>query len=101
MIRILCIYICVYFFLGSLGLGIKIVKGPEPGSIGGVFAKLVTVGGAAALATGSSQGGVNVGDQMVQVNEHILEKISHAQNDKIFKSLPPKSVFVLNRRVLC
>ena len=89
---------CVYFFLGSLGLGIKIVKGPEPGSVGGVFAKSVTVGGAAALATGSSQGGVSVGDQIVQVNEHILEKISHAQIVKIFKSLPRKSVFVLKRK---
>ena len=95
MIRILCIYICVYFFLGSLGLGIKIVKGPEPGSKGGVFAKSVTVGGTAALSTGSSWGGVSVGDQIVQVNEHILEKISHAQIVKIFKRLPRKNVFGL------
>lgn len=81
-----------------MGLGIKIVKGPEPGSVGGVFAKSVTVGGAAALATGSSHGGVRVGDQIVQVNEHVLEKIPHVQIVKIFKSLPRKSVFVLKRK---
>ena len=92
------IYICIYFFLGSLGLAIKIVKGPEPGSVGGVFAKLVTVGGAAALSTGSSWGGVSVRDQIVQVNEHILEKISHVQIVKIFKWLPLKSVFGLKRK---
>ena len=73
------------------------MKGPEPGSVGGVFAKSVTVGGAAALATGSSHGGVRVGDQIVQVNEHVLEKIPHVQIVKIFKSLPRKSVFVLKR----
>ena len=81
-----------------MGLGIKIVKGPIPGSVGGVFVKSVTAGGAAALATGSSQGGVRVGDQIVQVNEHILEKIPHVQIVTIFKSLPRKSVFVLKRK---
>ena len=55
-------------------MAIKIVKGPEPGSVGGVFVKSVTVGGAAAFSTGSSWGGVSVRDQIVQVNEHILEK---------------------------
>ena len=84
--------------LGSLGLGIRMLKSLIPGIQEGVFAKSVNPNGAADNATGSEFGGVKVGDQIIQVNDKPMENLSHNEVIRFFKKIPRKSIFVLKRK---